>query len=349
MSELYVVGGALRSSLFKQLPEWNSYKKALIAKVKPEAKTSEVVVEYVSPEDVCPADAPAILFKSATMADDKLYVCTPTEVLVYQLPSFELLHYVSLPCFNDLHHVRPTPEGNILIVDTGLDMVLEVTPRGNLLREWSVIGEDTWKRFSRDIDYRKVPETKPHKSHPNHVFQLDDEVWVTRFDQRDAISLTRPGRRIDIAVQRPHDGHVVGDWIYFSTVDGHVVVANRHTLQVEEAFNLNTIDNQQQLVLGWCRGVAVMEKDKIWVGFSRIRSTRFKENLLWAKHGFETRNKPTHVALYDLASKKCLDEIDLEPCGLAVLFSVHNAEGASAGESVLAKPVGAQSSRDSTV
>jgi hypothetical protein len=344
MSGLYAVGGALRSSLFKQLPEWNSYKKALIVRVQPEAKTSEVVVEYVSPADACPADSPSILFKSATVADDKLYVCTPTEVLVYRLPGFELLHYISLPCFNDVHHVRPTPEGNILIVDTGLDLVLEVTPQGKVLREWSVIGEDTWKRFSRDTDYRRVPETKPHRSHPNHVFQLDDEVWVTRFDQRDAISLTHPGRRIDIAVQRPHDGQVVGDWIYFSTVDGHLVVANRHTLKVEEVVNLNTIDNPQQMVLGWCRGVAVMEKDKVWIGFSRIRTTRFKENLLWAKQGFETRNKPTHIALYDLAGKKCLDEIDLEPTGVAVLFSVHDAEGGSSAENALAKPVGAQSS-----
>ncbi len=315
----------MRSSLFKQLPEWSSCKKAVIVKVKPPAKTAEVLVEYDSPKDAVPADSPAILFKSATVADDKLYVCTPTEVLVYKLPGFELLHYVSLPCFNDLHHVRPSVEGNILVADTGLDMVLEVTHQGKVLREWSVIGEDTWKRFSRDIDYRKVPETKPHKSHPNHVFQLGDEVWATRFDQRDAISLTRPGRRIDIGVQRPHDGQVVGDWIYFTTVDGHLVIANRHTLQVEQVFDFNIIDNEQQLVLGWCRGVAVMENDQVWVGFTRIRSTRFKENLIWVKQGFETRKKATHIALYDLAGKKCLDEIDVEPYGVDVLFSVHNA------------------------
>lgn len=346
MSDLYVVGGALRTTLFKQLEEWNSCKKALIVKLNPAARASEILVEYDSPESSRPAELPSILFKSATMADDKLYVCTPTEVLVYQLPGFELLHYVSLPCFNDLHHVRPTSEGNILIADTGLDMVVEVTPQGKLLREWSVIEEDTWQRFSRSTDYRKVPETKPHKSHPNHVFQLEDEVWVTRFEQRDAISLTRPGRRIDIAVQRPHDGHVVGDWIYFTTVDGHLVIANRHTLKVEEVVNFNLIDNPQKMLLGWCRGVAVMENDQVWVGFTRIRSTRFKENLLWAKHGFEDRKKTTHVALYDLARKKCLDEIDIEPYGLGVLFSVHNAERAGTDESVLAKPVGAQSSRN---
>jgi hypothetical protein len=349
MSELYVFGGALRPTLFKELPEWNFYKKALIISVKPEAKTADVLVEYVSPPDACPEELPTILFKSGTISGDKLYVCTPTEVLVYQIPGFELLHYVSLPCFNDLHHVRPTPEGNILVVNTGLDMVLEVTPQGKILREWSVIEEDTWKRFSREKDYRRVPETKPHKSHPNHVFLLDDEVWVTRFDHRDAISLTRPGRRIDIAVQRPHDGYVVGEWIYFTTVDGHLVIANRHSLKVDEVVDLNTIDNPQQRILGWCRGIAVMENNKVWVGFTRIRSTRFKENLLWAKHGFERRAKPTHVALYDLTSKKCLDEIDLEPYGLAVLFSVHDAEAKTIHEHALPKLTGAQSSTDITL
>lgn len=346
MSELYVVGGAWRGSLFKKLEEWHACEKALIVKLNPRTKTSQVLVEYVSPEDTCPADSPSILFKSASLADDKLYVCTPTEVLVYKLPSFELLSYVSLPCFNDLHHVCPTEEGNILVADTGLDLVVEVSLQGELLREWSVLGEDTWRRFSRDIDYRKVPETKPHKSHPNYVFQLDDEVWVTRFEQRDAISLTRPGRRIDIGVQRPHDGHVVGDWIYFTTVDGHLVVANRNTLRTEDIIDLNTINNEEQLVLGWCRGVVLTDKDKVWVGFTRIRSTRFKENLLWAKHGFETRNKPTHIALYDLAKKQCLNEISLEPLGLAVLFSVHNAEEAGVIEIGSAKRMGAQSSRD---
>lgn len=349
MSELYIVGGAWRGSLFKKLEEWHACEKALIVKLNPKTKASQVLVEYVSPENTCPADTPSILFKSASVADDKLYVCTPTEVLVYKSPSFERLGYVSLPCFNDLHHVCPSAGGNILVADTGLDLVVEVSLQGELLREWSVLGEDTWQRFSRDIDYRRVPETKPHKSHPNHVFQLDDEIWVTRFEQRDAISLTRPGRRIDIGVQRPHDGHVVGDWIYFTTVDAHLVVANRHTLKTEDVIDLNTISNEDQLVLGWCRGVVLTDKDKAWVGFTRIRSTRFKENLLWAKHGFETRNKPTHIALYDLARKQCLDEINLEPFGLAVLFSVHNVEEVGVIEVGSARRAGDRPSRDSVL
>ncbi len=88
MSELYVVGGAWRGSLFKKLEEWHAYKKALIVKLNPQTRTSQAVLEYVSPEDACPSESPSILFKSASIANDKLYVCTPTEVLVYRLPAF---------------------------------------------------------------------------------------------------------------------------------------------------------------------------------------------------------------------------------------------------------------------
>jgi hypothetical protein len=87
---------------------------------------------------------PAILFKSVFLSDDKLFTCTSTEVLVYQLPGFQLLHYISLPCFNDLHHVYPTREGTLLVAVTGLDMVVEVGTAGEVIREWNVLGEDPW-------------------------------------------------------------------------------------------------------------------------------------------------------------------------------------------------------------
>ena len=284
MSKIYLTGGELRRSVFRKLEEWQSSQKAVILELDLKSKTSRPCVEYVSPPEVCPPDLPAILFKSASLADGKFYVCTSTEVLVYEVPEFRLLHYVSLPCFNDLHHVCPTRQGTLLVVVTGLDLVVEVSTEGELLREWSVIsGEDTWARFSREIDYREVPTTKPHHSHPNHVFQLEDEIWVTRFEQRDAISLTRPGRRIDIAVQRPHDGQVYGDSIYFSTVDGHIVVANRRTLQVEKIHNLNAMSGQGEQPLGWCRGLSPVDERFLWVGFTRVRPTKFRENLGWIK------------------------------------------------------------------
>jgi hypothetical protein len=320
MNRFYVVGGRLRETVFRKLEEWQSCEQALVIELDPFANKSRTCLEYTSPPKVCPPDLPAILFKSATLSGDKLYTCTSTEILVYELPSFRLVHYVSLPCFNDLHHAYPTAQGSILVAVTGLDMVVDVTPDGKLLREWSVIGEDTWTRFSRQTDYRLVPTTKPHRSHPNHVFEIDGEVWVTRFHQHDAICLSRPGPRIEIPVPRPHDGYVFNDKIYFTTVDGHVVIANRKTLKVERTIDLNQMSEQSGQVLGWCRGVLPLDERRVWVGFTRVRPTKFIENVSWIRHG--SRHRPSHIALYDLERKTCELEIPLEPHGIGVVFSL---------------------------
>jgi hypothetical protein len=322
MNSFYVAGGQLRSTVFRKLEEWQSCGQALLIELNPAKNQSHVCVEYVSPAEVCPDELPAILFKSATLRGNQLYACTSTEVLVYEVPSFRLQHYVSLPCFNDLHHVYPTQEGTILVAVTGLDMVVEITTTGSVVREWNVLGEDPWARFSRETDYRKVATTKPHRSHPNHVFELDHEVWVTRLHQRDAICLTTPGPRIDIAVQRPHDGYIAGDRIYFTTVDGHVVIANRKTLRVEQTLDLNQMSGQPGQALGWCRGLLPLDERWLWVGFTRVRPTKFVENIAWIRNGYSHRHKPSHVALYDLERKTCEQEIELEPHEIGVLFSL---------------------------
>jgi hypothetical protein len=321
MNSFYVVGGRLRSTIFRKLEEWQSTEQALLVELDPAKNESKVHIEYVSPPNVCSKEIPAILFKSATLKENRLYACTSTEVLVYDLPDFRLTNYISLPCFNDLHHVYPSHRGTLLVVVTGLDMVVEITTAGELIREWNVLGEEPWARFSREIDYRLVSTTKPHKSHPNHVFELDNEVWVTRFHQRDAVCLTRPGLRIDVAVQRPHDGYLVGERIYFTTVDGHVVVANSKTLQVEESIDLTAMSGPPGQILGWCRGVLPLNERLLWVGFTRVRPTKFVENVAWIKNG-PSRHKRSHVALYDLKLKKCELEIELEPHGIGVIFSL---------------------------
>lgn len=321
MNSFYVVGGRLRSSIFRKLEEWQSCELASVIELDPASNRSKVCVEYVSPPAVCPKDAPAILFKSATLKNNKLYTCTSTEVLVYELPDFRLAHYVSLPYFNDLHHVYPSRRGTLLVVVTGLDMVVEITTAGELVNEWSVLNEDIWSRFSRQVDYRLVPTTKPHHSHPNHVFELDEEIWVTRLHQRDAICLTTPGPRINIAVQGPHDGKVVGDKIYFTTVDGHVIIANRRTLLLEETIDLNTMSGQSGQILGWCRGLLPLDERWLWVGFTRVRPTKFVENVAWIKNR-SVKHKPSHLALYDLKLGKCEREIELEPHGIGVVFSL---------------------------
>ena len=325
MTSLYLLGGRQRSDA-ALLREWHAFEAAVIAQVDLEARRVVRTLEYRSPSAVCPADRPSFVFKAGSRLGDRLYTCTQTEVLTYRLPELELLSRVSLPCFNDLHHVRPTAQGTLLVAVTGLDMVVEISPEGRLLREWSVLGGDPWKRFSPGTDYRRVATTKPHASHPNFVFELGGEIWATRFEQRDAVCLTGAPQRIEIALERPHDGIVSGERIYFTTVDGHVVVASTHLRRVEQSIDLSALDTRSQ-PLGWCRGICPLPGGETLVGFSRIRPTRFRANLRWLRQRVRSLGAPTglptRIASYDLAGGALLWELPTAEAGLDAIFSIH--------------------------
>ena len=119
--------------------------------------------------------------------------------------------------------------------------------------------------------------------------------------------------------KRIHDGVLHEGHLYFTAVNGTIVVADAATLQVAEVVDLTVLHDDRAL-LGWCRGVLV-DGNNLWVGFSRIRATRFRENVSWVARGFR-HDSPTHLACYDLASRTCVAEIDLESNGLAAVYSI---------------------------
>ena len=234
-------------------------------------------------------------------------------------------------------------------------MVVELAPDGTVRREWSAVGGDPWGRFSREVDYRKRDTTKPHRSHPNYVFELDageldageldageldagaldagapetaagGEIWVTRFEQKDAFRLEPAPGRIPIDVEIPHDGVVYGGRVYFTTVDGHLVIADPTGREAPRVHDLHEMRGATRS-LGWCRGVHILGEDRVAVGFSRVRDTPFRENLKWVARRALGRLPagPTRVAGYDLRAGEQLFEIDLEPAAMAVLFSIHSA------------------------
>jgi len=326
MQTLWVVGGEQRMSFYK-IEEWSQYKTALVVRI--EDGRPERVLEYESPPEHCPEGTASHVFKSATIQGDTAYLCTQTEVLLCDFPSFKIRQVISHPWFNDLHHVAPAPDGRLFVAVTGLDAVAELSREGELQRLVSVLGGSPWDRFSPETDYRKVPTTKPHKSHPNYVFFLDGQPWVTRFQQRDAVPLDglNGGRQpFDVGNAGTHDGHVERGQLHFTTVDGCVVRFDLESGQ-KTAFDLNTMaPPDDDRPLGWCRGVLPLET-QAWVGFSRIRYTTLRRNLSWLRHGFrETdhhRHHPTRIALYDLDRAVLLDQVDLEPVGLGAVFSIH--------------------------
>ena len=328
MAKLYVLGGRQRKVGIKPptfQDEWYLYEAALILEVDCDTGAARTCVEYETPREARAGEQRAGNFHSGALIGNTLYTCTMTEVLIYRVPEFKQVGYISLPCFNDLHHVTPALDGHLLVVSTGLDMVLKVTPAGEAVREWCVTDETPWSRFSRAVDYRRVITTRPHLAHPNFVFELEDELWVTRFEQGDTICLNKPGKRIALDVYRPHDGLVCGERILFTGVEGKVVVVDRRTLAVQQIIDLRTIqDRGQEILPAWCRGLFPVDERTLWVGFTRIRQTLLRENVRWVKTVLRegTVAKPTHIALFDIVDERCLREIDLEPHGMHTVFGI---------------------------
>lgn len=313
---MLITGGRQRQpqSMRELGDKWYGYGAGVIADVGESEPTIRHV--YVSDLTVRNEDDP-MLFKCATRRGELLYATTETEVLIYRLPSFELERRVSHPLFNDVHHVVPTAAGTLLVASSGIDAALELDLDGNLVRQYPA--DDERQGFwAEDRDLRFGVNMKPHKIHPNHLFLVGDEPWATRFELRDAVSLTDRSRRIAIDRQRVHDGHVHDGLAWFTTVDGAVVVADPETGDLVETFDLN--ESRQDVIPGWCRGLLVAD-DHFWVGFSRIRQTAVRARLGWIRTGLSA-SLPTRIERYHRATRRLEATIDLEPLDVNAVFSI---------------------------
>jgi hypothetical protein len=325
---IWIVGGEQRG-VPHWTREWKLYKKAVV--VKAEGGRLQRVLEYETPLEYCADGSPAILFKAASIKGNRAFLCTQTEVLICDFPSFAILKIISLPCFNDVHHVALAPDGRLFVAVTGLDAVAELTPDGALIRLISVAGGSVWDRFSQTIDYRKVATTKPHQVHPNYVFFLDGKPWVTRFQQRDAVPLegdAAGGPIFQLGAEGVHDGHVTATHVYFTAVNGLILRFDLASGE-KQVFDLNAIPNSYpDRPLGWCRGL-LPAGERAWVGYSRIRYTALRQNVDWVRRGFHQADRlppaPTRIACYDLARGTLAEEINLEGEAMNTVFSIHAA------------------------
>lgn len=322
---LLVVGGRQRAHRsLRDGSDWYGYAGGVVLRIDGSGVTT--VLEYQSRPGTCADDDP-ILFKSATCANGRLYCCTQTEIVIYRMQGSLLVeeNHISLPIFNDVHHVVPTADDTLLVAVSGLELVVEIDTDGNVVREWDVLGDvlgdglGTWDRFDPSIDYRMGVNLKPHRAHPNHIVIVDGEPFVTRFEQRDVISLRDPSRRVEPLGERLHDGVLDDVRLWFTSVDGRVIAADRDSLEVVDRVELASFSRDDSL-LGWCRGLRFQD-DAMWVGFSRIRATQFRQTLSWIRNRGVPQS-PTRVARYERGTGRCTAEIDLEPHGLNAVFSV---------------------------
>ena len=323
-----ILGGSQKGSSEFFAEEWSHYNKAIILEIDIDNGEVSKKIEYVSPDKVRASSNSGILFKSGAYKNNNLFCCTPTEILVYKLPNYKLINYLSKRTFNDLHHVTPHSKEGMLVASTGLDLVQHISDDGQILSEWNVLNpnkqDSTWEKFSRNIDYRKVPTTKPHLVHPNFICEYDDDFYVTRFEQRDVIAL-KSGKTFNIDIERPHDGLIENNIGVYTTVNGHVVFLDIIQNKIICNLDINKLypDNS---VLGWCRSICKVDDEHYLVGFSSLRPTKFVNNLKWLKNKLLTNNRkkslPTRIILINIKKNQIINEFNLNDYDCNVIFSI---------------------------
>jgi hypothetical protein len=310
----FLVSGANPKKNYFKEKEGFKYKEAFLILLDWERKKNQKVILYKSPE-IHREKSATHMFKTGTLLGTTLIVPTCTEILFIDIKNFLIQKTISLPSFNDLHHVNILKD-YLYIANTGAECIQVVNFEGRLLNEYPMAKNPTWKSFKEGTDLRFVGPTKPHETHINHVFFINEVPWVTRFQQRDAIALHDPSKKINLSFGngKPHDGLVKGDFIYFTLTDGHIVIINKKTLKDEDIINLNSI-SENNLQLGWCRGIEVIDNNA-FVGFSRIRKSKFRDYGSWILHG--KKKLPARISQYDIIGKKLINEVKIQSKGAAI-------------------------------
>jgi hypothetical protein len=262
-----------------------------------------------------------IRYTSATIKDDYIYLCTPTQVCIHRLSDMELIKIINHKWFNDVHHVN-IHEGNILVANTGLDSIIIFDEEYKFKNIISTNDVEVWSKFDKATDYRQIASTKPHVNHPNFVFTTGSDIWATRFHNKDALNLNNRKEVIDIGVGKPHDGHVIGDKIYFTTINGWIVIADSISKKILNRIDLNEIDKRNR-PLGWCRSLSLVN-DYLYVGFTRLRRTKMEDNLRWIKEKFTGNMEPlpSRIAKYDLKNRQLVDEYVVPEGYTDLIFSI---------------------------
>lgn len=323
--DLLITGGVLRENGF-ELGEGKYYGCAKLLRLNTASSSVEELLAIDEGNDNFPDSHPNLEFTVGDVEGDRLWLATDTEIRCYHYPSLRLIGTFSHPCFHNIHSVAIRGD-EIYVTSTGLDMVVVLNKHnGTILRYLNAEGKPIWHRFSPDVDYRKQHSTRPHDCHPNYVFWIDDEPWVTRCTQEDAVSLNDMSNRIDISgSKRPisvHDGIVRGRRIFFTTVDASLVVADARTPERNAVIDISSMKGFGGL-RGWCRGLYV-DGDTCYVGFSRLRRTKRLEKIKWAqRHLMKAASiEESSVLAIDLGRKEIIADFRIPLGMIDAIYSI---------------------------
>jgi hypothetical protein len=220
---------------------------------------------------------------------EKRTLWQPTRAAVFRvdLDGWIAEESLSHPIFHDVHSVAPGLDG-WLVTCTGHETVVEIDHAGQIHHRWSFASKAT------DRDHRLLPhdEFKPHASHPNRAFLIDGRRWVTLMGTQ-RLRCLDDGREVYIQAGPPHDGVLREGLLWLTTTNGHVLGLDPLTFDERVHLDVNAMLPGAGLP-GWCRGVEVVG-DRVWVGMTMFRRSRWREAARVAVRGRSGRKQPTRV------------------------------------------------------
>ncbi len=324
-NKLLVAGGRLRPGGF-ELGDGKYYDKATLMLLDLETGVYEELLSKSEGNEHYPDEHPNLQYTAPCLEGDVLWLPTDTEIYKYQLPDLQLLERFSHPCFQNLHSVHIFGD-ELVTTSTGLDNVVVLDKHSGEVKE--IIntegeGKSPWHRFNEETDYRLVHSTRPHHTHPNYVFKLENDYWVTRCKQEDALNLRDQTQMMDVGQQGRisiHDGIWWNGSLVFTRVDGFVVICDPKTRTVLDKHD--PFENERNRPLGWSRGLYI-ENDIFYIGYSKLRKTKLKSKLKYLTKGnfkFTTGNNSLIVA-YDMKNQKVLRIYESEDNMIDAIYGI---------------------------
>uniref|UniRef100_A0A486XQQ4 Uncharacterized protein n=1 Tax=Rheinheimera sp. BAL341 TaxID=1708203 RepID=A0A486XQQ4_9GAMM len=323
LNKLLVSGGCLRENGF-ELGEGKYYGKASLLLLDLATGQFETLLSKTDGGANYPAEHPNLQYTAACLDGDTLWLPTDTEVFAYRLPDLQQVTCYSHPCFQNIHSVHAFAD-ELVVTSTGLDNVVVLDKQSGQIKQiLNAEGKDPWHRFSNDIDYRLVHSTRPHDAHPNYVFQLNNELWVTRCKQEDAVCLSNVNKSIDVGQGERisvHDGLWWGDKLVFTRVDGFLVICDPvsgKVLDKHDPFGL-----ERNRPRGWCRGLYI-DGNMFYIGYSKLRKTKLTTKLKFISQGnFKYRDgNEALVVAYNMHTQKVERVYEFNSASIEAVYGI---------------------------
>jgi len=329
-NNLLITGATLRKQGY-ELGEGKYYDKAVLLSLNLDTGYFKELLSISTGNQNTPDSNPNLEFTIGDIEPNNLWLTTDTEIRLYSYPELNVLKVFSHPCFHNIHSLAVRGE-QLYITSTGLDMVVILDKNtGEIIDRINTEYKPVWHRFSADIDYRKLHSTRPHDSHPNYIFWLDNQPWVTRCTPEDAVCLYDKRKRIDLTglSENPsqqelsvHDGIVKQGKIYFTSVDGCILIVDSGSLKLIETIELYKFKNYGG-VRGWCRGLYI-EGDLFYIGFSRLRKTKAKGKLAWLSRfsNYLSPSKQSSVLAFDMKKRIIVKDYPIPEDAIDAVYAI---------------------------